>query len=166
MSKWCFITPAQVVWISLSDLSGQNTNFASFLGLNNGNPRGVWLVGLKKVIDHLCLPFLNWRGSYMISRALAWLQSGLERQISFVPSPALIIDYWSKAHLSCHCTGGRGCHGNVYLFAPVGFRWGWRSHLCQMIRKDLISCVLSDPRCKKLSQWHFADYKDYIINPC
>ena len=53
--------------LSLS-LSGQNTNFASFLLLNNGNPWGVWLVGLKKVIDHLCLPFLNWRGSYMISR--------------------------------------------------------------------------------------------------
>ena len=66
------------VWLSLLSLSqvwsGQNTNFASFLLLNNGNPWGVWLVGLKKVIDHLCFPFLNWRGeerrgSYMISRA-------------------------------------------------------------------------------------------------
>ena len=52
----------------------------------------------------------------MISRALAWLQSGLERQISFVPSSALIIDYWSKAHLSCHW--GPGDAMGTFTFLP------------------------------------------------
>ena len=55
----------------------------------------------------------------MISRALAGLvprQRWLERQISFVTSPALIIDYWSKAHLSCHW--GLGDAMGTFTFLP------------------------------------------------
>ena len=96
---------------------GQNTNFASFLALNNGKLWEAWLAGPKKVIDHLRWTFLNCWGSYMISQS-----SGLASASNIICNePGLIIDYWSRTHLSCHWDGG--CRGMPWEHLPFCPSW-------------------------------------------